>query len=127
MTDIYDSQEGITNRIIGKYKTGATGNALKVLGSLDILGNPVGLVRSVGTGVADVVRKPYQGFKKGPVQGIVGIPAGVGSLLTNTVAGVFNSFSKITGSVANGVSNMTLVRIFFNKGSFYPLHRMINI
>ncbi|KAL0598918.1 Vacuolar protein sorting-associated protein 13B [Plecturocebus cupreus] len=37
-----------------------------VVGSLEILGSPVSLVRSIGNGVADFFRLPYEGLTRGP-------------------------------------------------------------
>ena len=72
---------------------------VKLVGSFEIFGNPVGLVKSLATGVYDLVDKPIEGFIKGPIEGGIGIGKGVGSLVKNTVSGTFNSTSKIAGSL----------------------------
>lgn len=39
----------------------------KVLGSLNIIGNPVSLFRNVATGFKDLKDKPAEGFVEGPL------------------------------------------------------------
>jgi len=108
--DVFDSQEAIVAKIVSKYKNEVTKNVFKLLGSLDIVGNPVGLFNNISTGVTDLFEKPVQGFLKGPLEGGKGLLTGAGSLVKNTVSGTFNSISKVTGSLASGVSNLSLVR-----------------
>lgn len=55
------------------------------MGSLDILGNPVGLMKNIGTGVFDFIDKPIEGFVKGPLEGGYGIIKGTSSLIKNTL------------------------------------------
>lgn len=79
-----------------------------LLGSLNIIGNPVGLFRNVSSGVSDLFSKPKEGFIQGPLEGGLGIMQGAGSLVKNTVVGVFNSVNKITGSVSFALGYLTL-------------------
>ena len=58
------------------------------MGSLEILGNPTGLIRSIGTGVADMFRLPYAGLTRGPGAFISGISYGMGSLFKHISAGL---------------------------------------
>ena len=81
---------------------------LKLLGSLSVLGNPVGLFNNITTGMKDLIDKPKEGFTKGPLEGGYGIVKGAGSLVGHTIAGAFNSINKITGSVSSGLSNLTM-------------------
>jgi vacuolar protein sorting-associated protein 13A/C len=100
-----------------------------VLGSIDILGNPVGLFSNIGTGVSDLFEKPIEGFARGPLEGGLGVIKGTGSLITNTFTGVFNSVNKITGSVGSGIAALSLVIFFiyffilnFNLFFYYYLY-----
>lgn len=58
-----------------------------VVGSLEILGNPTGLIRSIGTGVADLVKKPYAGLTQGPGAFVTGVSSGMSSFVRNISAG----------------------------------------
>lgn len=58
-----------------------------VFGSLGILGNPTGLVRSIGNGMADLIRLPYDGLTKGPGPCISGLGGGMKSVARHFSAG----------------------------------------
>lgn len=78
----------------------------KLIGSSDIIGNPVGLVNKLGTGVYEFVSEPAKGLLKGPDEFVGGIGKGVQSLVSNVISGGFESVSKITGSLYNVVKNV---------------------
>ena len=63
-----------------------------VVGSLEILGSPTGLVRSIGNGVADLFRLPYEGFMQGPGAFVGGVTRGMGSLLKHVSTGYMQMF-----------------------------------
>lgn len=108
LTNCFDTAAGITNKMIAFYKTEGMSQILKLLGSLSVLGNPVGLFNNVSTGVKDLFERPAQGFTKGPLEGGLGIVQGAGSLVTHTISGAFNSVNKITGSLSSGISSLTM-------------------
>jgi vacuolar protein sorting-associated protein 13A/C len=54
---------------------------LKLLGSLSVLGNPIGLFNNISTGVTDLIQLPVDGFMKGPLEGGLGVVQGAGSLV----------------------------------------------
>ena len=54
--------ETLKNRVIGHYTQQAIVQVHKILGSIDMLGNPVGLFNTMGEGVTDLFYEPYQGF-----------------------------------------------------------------
>ncbi|KAJ1680426.1 Vacuolar protein sorting-associated protein 13 [Spiromyces aspiralis] len=89
----------------------------KVVGSADLLGNPVGLFSTISSGVTDVFYEPYQGFiSSDPSRGIgVGLAKGAGSLFKKTVYGVTDSMYRLTGSVSKGLSVATLDKSFHSK------------
>mmetsp|Transcript_47284 Transcript_47284/g.34572 ORF Transcript_47284/g.34572 Transcript_47284/m.34572 type:complete len:99 (+) Transcript_47284:649-945(+) len=69
----------------------------KILGSSDLLGNPVGLVDKLGTGVYEFFNEPRKGLMTGNFR--AGLSKGVTSLVNNAVGGTFDSVSKLTGSL----------------------------
>ena len=44
------SRTALQDRIVKHYKRAALGEFYKVIGSIDLLGNPVGLFNDIGTG-----------------------------------------------------------------------------
>lgn len=78
----------------------------KVLGSADFLGNPVGFFNNISSGVMDIFYEPYQGYimNDRPQELGIGIAKGGLSFLKKSIFGFSDSFSKMTGSMAKGLS-----------------------
>lgn len=79
----------------------------KLIGSSDLLGNPVGFIDKLGTGVFEFFNEPRKGLLKGPKEFVGGMGKGVKSLVTNIVSGSFDSVSKITGSLYGVLKNVS--------------------
>ncbi|XP_041362052.1 vacuolar protein sorting-associated protein 13B-like [Gigantopelta aegis] len=90
------------------YISGAIFRAGIVVGSLEILGNPTGLIRSIGTGVADMFRLPYAGLTRGPGAFISGISHGMGSLFKHISAGTLTSVTNFASSVSRNMDRLSL-------------------
>ena len=71
----------------------------KVIGSSDMIGNPMGLIDKLGTGVFEFFNEPRKGLLKGPKEFASGIGKGVKSLVSGVISGGFGSVSRITGSL----------------------------
>ena len=78
-----------------------------MVGSLEILGNPTGLVRSIGTGVSDLVSMPYSGLTRGPGAFLGGLSRGMGSLVKNVSAGVYNMKTDFFRILKESFGNFT--------------------
>ncbi|CAK73031.1 unnamed protein product (macronuclear) [Paramecium tetraurelia] len=104
----FDTSHAILTKLATHYKDMLFNLILKLIGSIEIFGNPVGLVKHVAKGVYDLFDKPIEGFIKGPIEGGIGIAKGAGSLVQNTVSGISNSMSKIAGSISGGLAYISL-------------------
>ncbi|CAK86161.1 unnamed protein product (macronuclear) [Paramecium tetraurelia] len=104
----FDTSNAILNKLTTHYKDMLFNLILKLIGSIEFFGNPVGLVKHLAKGVYDLFDKPLEGFIKGPVEGSIGIVRGAGSLVQNTVSGVSNSTSKIAGSISGSLAYISL-------------------
>ncbi|CAD8076677.1 unnamed protein product [Paramecium primaurelia] len=108
MTNCYTTWDQLQNKMMQNYKDAIFSNLYKLVGSIDLLGNPIGLIENVQEGFQDLFEMPYDGFVQGPLEGGLGIVKGVGFLTKGVVSGTFNSVSKITGSVASGISQLSM-------------------
>ena len=72
-----------------------------------MLGNPVGLIDKLGTGVFEFINEPRKGLVKGPKEFVGGVGKGVKSLVTNVISGSFDSVSKVTGSLYGVLKNVS--------------------
>ncbi|KAI5965822.1 VPS13 [Candida pseudojiufengensis] len=81
-----------------------------ILGSADFLGNPVGLFNLLSSGVMDIFYEPYQGFvlTDRPQELGIGLAKGGLSFLKKSVFGFSDSISKVTGSLAKGLTVATM-------------------
>lgn len=61
----YD-QNGLVTTLTQHYTQKALVQAYKLLGSLEVLGNPIEMVDSLGTGVKDFFYEPAKGLVKSP-------------------------------------------------------------
>mmetsp|Transcript_21721 Transcript_21721/g.33488 ORF Transcript_21721/g.33488 Transcript_21721/m.33488 type:complete len:166 (+) Transcript_21721:11906-12403(+) len=98
---------GAGNEVVGQLTTFHREtfkyNALRMLGSSNLIGNPSKFVSGVGTGVTDFFVKPYQGMKDGSiVKAAGGFADGSKSLLKNAIMAPVGAVSKLTNSVSRG-------------------------
>lgn len=85
------------------------------MGSFEFLGSPVNLVNNLGTGVYDFFYEPAKGITQSPLQFGKGVAKGVGSLAKNFSYGIFNTTSKVTGSIASGVASLSFDQEYIKK------------
>jgi hypothetical protein len=75
-----------------------------VLGSLDLLGNPTGMLRELSAGVRDVVLLPLDGVRRLSPSGFaVGFVRGLGSLVQHVAIGSFASINALSLGVARNL------------------------
>jgi vacuolar protein sorting-associated protein 13A/C len=97
----------LLNRIKIHYIRCGTSEVYKVLGSLEVIGNPVGLFNDLTTGVADFFYEPAIAITKGPEEFGYGLAKGSKSLVSKTFHGTFNTVSKVTGTLQRGLDYLT--------------------
>jgi vacuolar protein sorting-associated protein 13A/C len=113
LENILSRKISLQETVMGHYKQEALAQVHKILGSADFLGNPVGLVSTLGSGVTDLFYEPYQGFVSDRPQDIgIGFARGGLSLAKKTVSGLSGTLSKFTGSLAKGLSAATMDKSF---------------
>lgn len=107
--NIYTTTMKLGYNIGMHYVSDAIFGAGWVVGSLEILGSPSGLARSVSTGLWDFVSMPVQySLMRGPWGVLLGITYGSASLIRNITAGTVNSVTKLAASVARNLDRLTL-------------------
>ncbi|KAL8021053.1 putative vacuolar protein sorting-associated protein [Plasmopara halstedii] len=84
-----------------------------IMGSVDFLGNPIGLVSTLGTGVKDFFYTPAQmllenenGLRIDNLR--TGMTKGSKSLLRNTAVGIFHTTGKITETLGKGIALLAM-------------------
>lgn len=79
----------------------------KLIGCIDLLGNPLNLISKVGTGVYEFFAEPAKGLIGGPKSFTKGLGKGVNSLVSGIVTGSFDSISKISGTLYDFLKKST--------------------
>ena len=75
VSDVFASRNDLAAALGASYNCQARRQWLRVLGSADILGNPLGLLESISGGVLEFFRAPVAGFMS---DGLLGLGVGVG-------------------------------------------------
>ncbi|XP_044138116.1 LOW QUALITY PROTEIN: vacuolar protein sorting-associated protein 13D [Bufo gargarizans] len=82
----YESREFIVNDVLKHFQEELLSQAAKILGSVDFLGNPMGLLNDVSEGVSGLIKY-----------------GNVGGLIRNVTHGVSNSAAKFAGTLSDGL------------------------
>ncbi|XP_042565146.1 LOW QUALITY PROTEIN: vacuolar protein sorting-associated protein 13B [Clupea harengus] len=90
------------------YASGALFRAGWVVGSLEILGSPASLVRSIGNGIADFFRLPYEGLTRGPGAFVSGVSRGTTSFVKHISKGTLTSITNLATSLARNMDRLSL-------------------
>ncbi|XP_047110726.1 vacuolar protein sorting-associated protein 13D [Schistocerca piceifrons] len=90
-THQFESSLFLVNSIIKHFKEELKWQAAIILGSVDFLGNPLGLVNDVSEGMSGLI---FEG--------------NVTALLRNVTHGLSNSAAKVTGSLSDGLGRVIL-------------------
>ena len=100
-------QKELMRKILFHYVTQALVRAGLMLGSLEILANPTGLIRSVGQGVADFFSLPYDGLTRGPSAFVSGIGSGIGSFFLHASVGALTSITNFASSLSRNMDRLS--------------------
>jgi hypothetical protein len=103
----FSSKNELLGTIGQHYKIQLIRQMYKFLGAIDVLGSPMSLVSNLSTGVYDFVYDPLQSLVTSPQDVVQGFAKGTSSLIINSIYGITNSASKITGSLEKAISQLT--------------------
>lgn len=97
----------ITSTLREHYLNSALGQIYRIVGSLDLVNNPVGLLSSLGTGVRDFFYEPAYALISHPTELKKigeGVMKGAVSLASNTADGIIGTTTVMTRSVGRGIA-----------------------
>jgi len=89
------------------YKEQVLAQLYKVLMSFEVLGNPRGLFKNVGTGVRDFFVQPISALGKGPDEFKQAAKRGRQSFHDNVTLSLGDAGHKISGALAKGLAELT--------------------
>ncbi|KAK1801786.1 hypothetical protein P4O66_022429 [Electrophorus voltai] len=82
----YETQEIIVTDILKHFREELISQAAQILGSVDFLGNPIGLLNDITEGMSELIKSGNVGF-----------------LIRNVTHGVSNSAAKFAGTLSDGL------------------------
>jgi hypothetical protein len=100
----------LVDRVKKHYIRAATYELYKIIGSLEVIGNPVGLFNDISTGVKDFFYEPAMAITQSPEQFSKSLAKGSKSLISKSLHGTFNTVSTVTGTISKGVAFLTFDR-----------------
>lgn len=98
---------GLVDMSVRHYTHAVLGELHKILGSLEVIGNPVGFFYDIGTGIHAFFNEPVKAMSESPLNLGKGIVKGTSSLIKKSIHGTFNSQAKIAESLGKGVEMMS--------------------
>ncbi|XP_071476556.1 intermembrane lipid transfer protein VPS13D-like [Diadema antillarum] len=87
----FETRDFLIDAVLKHYMEELKSQAVKILGSVDFLGNPVGLIQDFKDGLKELVLE-------GSVTGLV----------KNVTHGMSNTAAKVTGTISDGIGTVTL-------------------
>lgn len=107
MTSIFTDPSFLAQLLVAHYAYSALMKVGWIVGSLDIIGSPANLIRTVGQGLADFFYLPYDGLTRGPTAFVTGITSGMSSFITHITAGTLTSITNLASSVSRNMDRLT--------------------
>ncbi|CAN1217850.1 Intermembrane lipid transfer protein vps13A [Linum perenne] len=101
------SLESMRDIIIRHYTRQLLHEIYKVFGSAGVIGNPMGVARSLGLGVRDFLSVPAKGVLQSPSGLITGMAQGTGSLVSNTVYALSDAATQFSKAAHKGIVAFT--------------------
>lgn len=112
------TESELTQTLLEHYLLSALGQLYKIVGSLDLVGNPLALVQSVGTGVKDFFYEPAHALITNPndIKKIgTTFAKGALSIVSNTADGMIGTGTSITRSMGRNVAKLTMDPAFLRN------------
>ncbi|XP_004370795.1 intermembrane lipid transfer protein VPS13B isoform X3 [Trichechus manatus latirostris] len=112
---VFTTARQLIHALAMHYAAGALFRAGWVVGSLEILGSPASLVRSIGNGIADFFRLPYEGLTRGPGAFVSGVSRGTTSFVKHISKGTLTSITNLATSLARNMDRLSLDEEHYNR------------
>ena len=125
-TDVFVNVETLLSSIRNHYIGQARADLYRLIGAVDVLGNPVGFVRGLGTGMVDFFYEPAQGLVKSPGAFGLGVAKGTYSLVSGIVGGA-SPASKLTGGVGSGIAQLSFDGDYKHKRKISKMSKILQM
>ena len=117
-TDVFS----LTNTLYNNYSSQLIKGLFRIVGSLDILGNPTGYASSIADGFMQIIEAPRKGLINGPLGFGEGIAKGFGTFITTVLSSSFEVVGKITGTLLASCEVLQGEKVFEQLEEREPEH-----
>ena len=97
--DVFTDMPSLMNQLSNSYVSQLKRRIFKIVGSLDILGNPTGYASSIGQGFLEIFEAPRRGLINGPLGFGEGVAKGFGTFITTIISSSVDIVGKISGTL----------------------------
>ncbi|CAF1256037.1 unnamed protein product [Rotaria sordida] len=97
----------LTNEVSAHYQNQFFKQIHVLILGLDVLGNPLGIIRGIAEGVESLFYEPYKGAIEGPLEFAEGMATGVLTLVGSTAGTAAGAASRITGVIGQSLAKLT--------------------
>ena len=98
-TDVFTDVHTLLEQLKNSYLSQLKRRIFKIIGSLDILGNPTGYASSISKGFLEIFEAPRRGLIHGPLGFGEGVAKGFGTFFTTVISSSFDFVGKISGTL----------------------------
>jgi hypothetical protein len=98
-TDVFTDALTLGTQFGNSYLSQLKRRIFKIVGSLDILGNPTGYASAIGQGFLEIFEAPRRGLINGPLGFGEGVAKGFGKFITTLISSSFDIVGKISGTL----------------------------
>ena len=98
-TDVFSDTYTLGSQLFNSYLNQLKRRIFKIIGSLDVIGNPTGYATSISKGFLEIFEAPRRGLIHGPLGFGEGVAKGFGTFITTVVSSSFDIVGKISGTL----------------------------
>ena len=108
LRNVYSNFSEVSQTISAHYVSMIIMQIGWLLGSLELIGSPGTFIQSVGRGLRDLVKLPYEGLTRSPSLFIVGIGQGAASFFRQFSSGALGSVTNLASSISRNMERLSM-------------------
>lgn len=108
MSPVYAPASAFAVKVFSHYMSSVMFKIGWVVGSLELLGNPAGLIRNFSQGLSDFFFLPYDGLTRGPGAFVSGMSRGVSSFVRHISTGALTSVTTLASSISRNLDRLCM-------------------
>ena len=119
-TDVFTDKNTLITQLTNTYLSELKKRIFKIVGSLDILGNPTSYATSIGQGFLEIFEAPRRGLINGPLGFGEGVAKGFGTFITTLISSSLDIVGKISGTLLSSCEELQGIKNIENISEREP-------